>query len=64
MVASIATRECLSSDARNQRRVSSDPTVERDKGSKVFNGAVFPGMLSRPIRRAELACTEVDKQKQ
>lgn len=40
-------RECLSSAARNQRRVSMPPTVERLRGSKFLTGAVAPPMSSR-----------------
>lgn len=47
VVASIATRECLSSAARNQERVASLPSCERRRGSKFFNGAVAPPMSSR-----------------
>ena len=52
VVASIAIRECLSSEARNQANVDSDPNVARFKGSNPLNGAVAPGMPSRPMRSA------------
>ena len=44
VVASMATRECLSSAARNQARVLSDPRVARPSGSNPFHGMVAPGM--------------------
>ena len=45
--ASIATRECLSSAARNHARVSSFPSCERRSGSKFLAGAVAPPISSR-----------------
>lgn len=52
VVASIATRECLSSAARNQAKVSSDPMVARLRGSNCLKGMVLPGMPSSPMLRA------------
>jgi len=50
----MATRECLSSAARNQARVVSDPRVARPRGSKVLNGMVLPAMSSIfPMLKAE-----------
>jgi len=46
-VASMATRECLSSAARNQARVLSEPSVASPRGSKPLNGMVAPGMSIR-----------------
>ena len=45
----MATRECLSSAARNQARVSSDPTVARPMGSNLGRGRVDPGISSRAL---------------
>ena len=52
-MASMATRECFSSAARNQARVESDPRVARPRGSNIGHGAVAPGMSSRPAAIAE-----------
>mmetsp|Transcript_32731 Transcript_32731/g.75361 ORF Transcript_32731/g.75361 Transcript_32731/m.75361 type:complete len:209 (-) Transcript_32731:195-821(-) len=50
--ATMATRLCLSSAARNQASVSSDPTVASPRGSKLLIGLVLPAMSSRPARTA------------
>jgi hypothetical protein len=56
VVASIATRECFNSDARNQANVSSDPRVARFKGSNGPTGLVHPGKSSiAPLRAVLLA---------
>ena len=50
----MATRECLTSEARNQARVSSDPSVARPRGSKVLSGMVLPAISSIfPMLKAE-----------
>ena len=54
MAANIATRPCLSSAARNQAKVSSDPKVARLQGSNGPTGGVFPGKSSSAPDRAEL----------
>ena len=53
VVASIATRECFNSAARNQAKVDSDPKVASSKGSQGPTGLVFPGRSSRAAERAE-----------
>ena len=55
VVASMATRECLSSAARNQLRVPSDPSCERRRGSKNLAGAVAPPRSSRTAGSAVTA---------
>mmetsp|Transcript_19455 Transcript_19455/g.40111 ORF Transcript_19455/g.40111 Transcript_19455/m.40111 type:complete len:139 (+) Transcript_19455:745-1161(+) len=47
VVATIATRPCFNSDARNQRRVSSLPAVAKLRGSKLGMGAEEPPISSR-----------------
>ncbi len=54
VVASMATRECLSSAARNQARVESSPRLERRRGSKFLAGAVAPPISSRDARATVL----------
>lgn len=51
-MASMATRECLSSAARNQARVLSEPRVASPRGSKPLNGIVAPGMSIRLALKA------------
>ena len=53
VVANMATLECLSSAARNQANVESDPLVARLQGSNAPSGRVFPGKSSRGPSRSE-----------
>jgi len=57
VVASMATRECLSSAARNQERVESDPREASPRGSKPGKGEVAPGISVMALRATvERAC--------
>ena len=58
VVASIATRPCFSSAARNQRKVSSLPRVARPRGSNPLRGAVAPLISERAERGAGACCVE------
>ena len=62
VVASMATRACLSSAARNQAKVESDPKLASPKGSNPFHGAVAPGMPSRVTESAVTEDPYKDKQ--
>jgi hypothetical protein len=57
VVASMATRECFNSAARNHAKVESDPKVANERGSQGPTGIVDPGKSPRAAERAtELAC--------
>jgi hypothetical protein len=57
VVASMAIRECFTSDARNHAKVESDPKVANSRGSQGPTGLVDPGKSPRATERAtELDC--------